>query len=151
MNRTIVVALMLVLAGTQTLHAGNNLTQAASSGNMQAVRQSVIIDLEGVDDIDKWGWAALLWAVYYGHLPVVKRLLNYNADPNIRSVMDYRSFQRGTTALILAAYYGRDEVIEALLKEKADPSVVDKNGKKAIDYAREYRFEKCVTLLEEKK
>ena len=37
-----------------------------------------------------------------------------------------------------------------LLSKKADPQVVDRRGKKAIDYAKEYQFEKCVALLKAK-
>jgi len=148
MKKVLLVAMMLVLGATLA-RAGDDLSRAAIAGDMTAVQER-IKGGEKVNDIDKWGWTALNWAVYYGNTPVVKWLLDSGADPNLKTVKNYGSFMAGTTPLILAAAYGHDEMIAALLKKKADAGVVDSSGKKAIDYAREYNFDKCVALLRRK-
>jgi ankyrin repeat protein len=149
MKYRIFAALFLVLIATQTLHAAESLSRAAISGDIQAVKDLVAAG-ESVNDIDKWGWTALMWSVYYGNIPVAKWLLDQGADPNIKTEADYGSYLTGTTALILAAAYDHPMAVEALLQKKADAGYVDKTGRKAIDYAREYGFDRCVALLEGK-
>jgi uncharacterized protein len=147
--KKLLVALFLVFVATQAVFAGNDLSRAAISGDLQEVKTRMTKG-EKVNDIDKWGWTALQWSVYYGNMPVTKYLLDNGADANLSTVKEYGSFLPGTTPLILAAAYGHDDAIEALLKKKADRSYVDRKGKKAIDYAVEYEFDKCVALLKHK-
>lgn len=149
MKSRILAALFLVFVSVPSLQAGENLSLAAISGDIQAVKEQVKSG-EGVNDIDKWGWTALLWAVYYGNIPTASWLLEQGADPNIKTVAEYGSFLPGTTALILAAYYGHHVAVDALLKKNADAGYVDRKGRKAIDYAREFDFEKCIVLLQGK-
>ncbi len=104
MKSTIYAALLLVLVTTQTLHAGDSLSRAAISGDIVVVKE-LVKSGEGVNDIDRWGWTALMWSVYYGNIPVAKWLLEQGADPNIKSEQTYGSYMVGTTALILAAAY----------------------------------------------
>lgn len=147
MKNRILVALFLVFVAAQSLYAKEDLSRAAIAGDLQAVKE-LVKSGEGVNDIDKWGWTALMWSVYYGNIPVAKWLLEQGADPNIKTEKNYGSYIKGTTALILAAAYGHHEAVAALLKKKADASYVDKKGKMAIDYARESEFDKCVALLQ---
>ncbi|UPU38338.1 ankyrin repeat domain-containing protein [Geomonas paludis] len=101
--------------------------------------------------MDKWGWTPLLWAVYYGNFPVTEWLLANGADPNVKTTETYGNYLPGTTPLILAASYGRYDAVKALLAKKADSSVVDRRGKRALDYAEEYQFDKVAELLKHKK
>ncbi|HBG05683.1 MAG: hypothetical protein A2075_09610 [Geobacteraceae bacterium GWC2_58_44] len=149
MKKVLLATMFLVLSGAQMLHAGDSLSRAAIAGDLSAA-QGCLKSGEKVNDIDKWGWTALHWSIYYGNTPVARWLLDTGADPNSRTVKDYGSYLVGTTPLILASAYGHDEIVAALLKKKADAGVVDRKGKKAIDYAREYDFHKCVSLLERK-
>lgn len=147
MSRIWLVMVLVFITICQSVEANENLSRAAISGEIQAVKELVKAG-EGVNDIDKWGWTALMWSVYYGNIPVTKWLLAQGAEPNIKSEKDYGSYMQGTTALILAAAYGHHEAVAALLQKNADKDYVDKKGKMAIDYAREYEFDKSVALLQ---
>lgn len=149
MKKLLLLAVVLVLTSTGAAQAGNALSRAAIAGDMTAVEKRVRAG-EDVNDIDKWGWTALHWAVYYGNSAVAQWLLERDADPNVKTEAEYGPFLPGTTPLIMAAYYGHDNIAETLVKKKADPTVVDRKGKKAIDYAQEYNFEKVVALLVKK-
>ena len=105
---------------------------------------------EDVNDIDKWGWSALHRAVYYGNTAVAQWLHEQDADPKEKTKEEYGPFLPGTTPLIMAAYYGNHEIAAFLVKKEADPEVLDRKGRKAIDYAKEYSFDKVVALLEKK-
>ena len=61
-----------------------------------------------VNKINKKGWTALLWAVYYGDAHCTKILLKHGADPNIRN-------KKGYMAIDYARMYQFTE-IEQLLK-----------------------------------
>lgn len=149
MKRMLLCAAIISLAAGSLAHAGNDLSRAAIAGDLVAAKERVKAG-EKVTDIDKWGWTALHWAIYYGNMPTAKWLLDQGADPNAKTEKEYGVFLPGTTPLIMAAYYGHDEAIAALLKKKADTGVEDRKGRKAIDYAREYNFDKCVALLSRK-
>lgn len=149
MKKVLFAAMILVLAAGQMVYAGEKLSRAAVAGDLAGVKDCVK-NGERVNEVDKWGWTALHWAVYYGNIPVAKWLLESGANPNITTVEDYGNYMKGTTPLILAAAYGHDELVAALLDKDADAGVIDRTGKKAIDYARSYEFHKCVALLEQK-
>lgn len=146
MGRKIAVALFLFVMALQAGCAGNGLSRAAVDGDLPKVKERVAQG-EKINSLDKWGWTPLLWAVYYGNFPVTKWLLDNGADPNIKTELSYGNYPPGTSALILAAAYGHADAVAALLEKNADPTVVDGKGKKAIDYAEEYGFDKCVALL----
>ncbi|UFS69352.1 ankyrin repeat domain-containing protein [Geomonas sp. RF6] len=150
MKKCLFAALFIVLMAAQVACAGTKLSRAAVDGDLDLVKERVEKKGENVNEIDKWGWTALMWAVYYGNYPVTQYLLEHGADPNIKTEAEYGRYLPGTTALILAAAYGHDDAVAALLKKKADSSVTDRNGKRAIDYAKEYQFDKCVALLKGK-
>ena len=54
----------------------------------------------------------------------------------------------GITALIYAAMYNQEDMVKLLLKHKADKTIVDNEGKKAIDYAKEKGFNSIAETLE---
>lgn len=149
--KTMVLLLLglVLITGCQSLPTNENLSRASIAGDIQTVKE-LVKSGENVNGIDKWGWTALLWSVYYGNITVSKWLLEQGADPNIKTEKDYGSFLSGTTALILAASYNHPEALAALLNKNADASYVDKKGRMAIDYAREYGFDQSVALLQKK-
>ncbi len=138
---------VLVALATCSLQAGNKLSKAAVNGDLAKVQQCLEKG-EKVNDIDKWGWTALHWAAYYGQPKVAQWLLDHGADPNMKTLKGYGRYNPGITPLILAAYYGHDDIVKALLDKKADASTQDSHGKIAIEYAKEFKFEACVKLLE---
>ncbi|HBA88233.1 MAG TPA: hypothetical protein DCZ75_09675 [Geobacter sp.] len=146
MKKMALVALFVVLVALQSGCASSGLSNAAISGDLQQV-QSLVGHGEQVNEIDKWGWTPLMWSVYYDNFPITKWLLDNGADPNVKSEQSYGNYQPGSTALIIAAAYGHDNAVQALLDKNADPNVVDRTGKRAIDYAEQYEFSKVVGLL----
>ncbi len=140
------LAVILILGGSLTLSGGTKLSKAAISGDLEKVKECVSSG-EKINEIDKWGWTPLMWAVYYRQDIVTKWILSHDADPNIKSTMLYGEFPIGTTPLGLAAYYGQEAQLTMLLASKADPSIADSKGTKPIDYAKQYEFEGCASIL----
>lgn len=147
MQLSILLAMLLLAAPAS--RAGELLSRAAIAGDLEAVKARIACG-DGVNDYDKWGWTALTWAVYNGNTPVVLWLLDHGADPNLKTIKAYGNFLAGEPPITLAAYYGHHRALEALLKKGADPEVANRKGAKALDYAREFDFEKCIALLEAK-
>lgn len=127
--------------------ADTQLSKAAYEGELTLVQERVKAGVN-VNDIDKWGWTALTWAVYYNHPAIVKWLLENGADPDFRTVRAYGDFHPGTTVTILAGYYGYEEILKELLEHHADITVTDVHGKTALDYAKKFNFNACVVLLQ---
>ncbi|KAG7176902.1 Serine/threonine-protein kinase TNNI3K-like 1 [Homarus americanus] len=82
-----------------------------------------VVDSTGYD-----GRTALQKAVMVGNLPVVRLLLQYGADPNLRA-------KSGETAVHIACCRGLLNVVVTLLKHGGDPMVVDGAGRVAIHCA----------------
>jgi len=72
---------------------------------------------------------ALFHAIEDGDGPLIKRLLDYNIDPDITK----GKYQ--TTPLMYAAQYKRTHAIELLMNHHADILLHDENGETAYDYA----------------
>ena len=83
---------------------------AVEEGRHDVVRKLL---LEGADPSDRRG--LLSAAADYGHVDVMKVLLEYNADPNQR-VAD------GLSPVCIAAHGGRAECLEVLLAHNVDPN-----------------------------
>jgi len=125
---------------------GTALSEAAMKGDLDRVK--ALVEAGGSPNaVDKWGWTALHWSVYYGKTPVLHYLLERGADPNAQVAKAYRNIKAGATALIIAAYYGYEEPMAALLKKRADRNLTDSEGKKPLDYTLQFRFEACTALL----
>lgn len=88
---------------------------------------------------DSEGMTALMLAAEQGSLKVVKSLVKLEAR---------KQNSHGQTALMLAARNGHKAICQALLCENA---ITDKDGKTALDYAREAGQEGCVALLSKAK
>ncbi|XP_053632069.1 uncharacterized protein [Cherax quadricarinatus] len=82
-----------------------------------------VVDSTGYD-----GRTALQKAVMVGNLPVIRLLLQYGADPNLRA-------QSGETAVHIACCRGLLNVVVTLLKHGGDPMVADGTGRVGIHCA----------------
>lgn len=82
-----------------------------------------VVDATGYD-----GRTALQKAVMVGNLPVVRLLLQYGSDPNLRA-------QSGETAVHVACCRGLLNMFVTLLKHGGDPMVADGAGRVAIHCA----------------
>jgi ankyrin repeat protein len=124
---------------------------------------------------DRWGSTALMQAAAGRNREAVRRLLAANADVNARAADDstalmYAIYQApsdtelvaillaakadvnasrkdGSTALMAAAYTGATPAAAALLQHGAKLDATDKQGKTALDYAKERDRAEVVRLL----
>jgi len=87
---------------------------------------------------DKYGWSALMRAVYARDQATTQFLLEKHADPNIQANEACEQMPRGVTALMITAYLGLDDLAALLVKHKAKLGLVDETGKNAEAYARYY-------------
>jgi cytohesin len=123
-----------------------------------------------------WGITPLANAASQGDLPRAKMLLSKGADANAAdgffgspliaaassspSVVNLllqqdakstlntaRHPDESATALMIAAAQGRVEIVRALLRAGADPLIKDRNGKTALDYAKQGRNGEVIRLL----
>lgn len=88
------------------------------------------------------GRTALMFASIYGQDAVVKLLLDRGAKPNI-----VPNDHSGWTALMAAAARGHASTVALLLRNGADPGIKSKDGKTAIDLAREEGHSEVVRKL----
>lgn len=84
---------------------------------------------------------AMLRAVKFNHIEVVKLLLVYGAGIFV-------SDDKGKTVLMFAAENGSLEMVRLLLSKKASVNSIDDDGKTALTYAQESGHSKIVKLLE---
>lgn len=79
-------------------------------------------------DVNKTGWTPLHYAATYGHLDIIRLLIEQHA------YIDAESPNR-TTPLMMAAHYGTPAAVKLLLEEGADPGLKNQLGLTAIDFA----------------
>lgn len=79
-------------------------------------------------DVNKTGWTALHYAASGGHVQVIDFLLENSAYIDAES-------PNGTTPLMMAAMYGSPESVKLLIQAGADLNVKNMVGKTALDFA----------------
>ena len=84
-------------------------------------------------------WLAV--ACINGSYEAAEALCAHGAEVDARDRNQY-------TPLMRAAYMGRTKICEMLLALGADPSLKDKDGKTALDWAREQNKPECAALLQ---
>ena len=80
---------------------------AASMGRKYAV-EVLINNYADIDRLDKYGWSALMLAVYYNHIEVSRFLCECGCNVNLTSA-------QGMNAMRLAQKHQRKRIIELLL------------------------------------
>ena len=97
---------------------------AALKGELELASQMV---KKGAD-VNKTGWTPLHYAASFGHVPVIKLLLENYAYIDAES-------PNGTTPLMMAAMYGSPEAVKLFLDEGADVSLRNQQGLTAKAFA----------------
>jgi ankyrin repeat protein len=109
----------------------------AASGNEGEIAKAISVGVD-VDANGVGGYNALTIACFYGHIPVIKKLLAAGANPNLTTDLD-GTFRRGMTPLMVAASsffaVNRDRVIRLLLDGGAQIEQRSLDGKTALAYA----------------
>ena len=80
-------------------------------------------------DVNKPGWAPLHYAATGGHLAVMELLLEHHAFIDAES-------PNGTTPLMMAAHYGTPAAVKLLLDAGADTAMKNQLGLTALEFAR---------------
>lgn len=115
------------------------LVVAAESGHLDAVRlllqKGAQIDMRAQNN-----QTALGAAIGRDRADIVKVLLDGGADPN-RLAVD------NEVPLIAAARAGNATIVKLLISAGADRYETDRTGRTAVDWAREKRDQKLITLL----
>jgi tankyrase len=88
-----------------------------------------------------YGMTPLNIACQYGSYEAAEALCAHGAELDARDNLQ-------STPLISAANNGQTKICEMLLALGADPSLKDKDGKTALDYARQFRHPECAALLQ---
>ena len=79
-------------------------------------------------DVNKPGWTPLHYAATGGHVPVIEFLLDESAYIDAES-------PNGTTPLMMAAMYGSPEAVKVLIQAGADLTLKNQQGMTALDFA----------------
>lgn len=160
-------------AKSDSREAASMLRQNAMNGNLTKVKEAMNNKVE-VNVRDQAGRTALMLAAYNGHKEVVAFLLENGAeidatDHNGRTALLFaasgsfpetaellleweanantKDSGEGWTPLMFAAAGGHSAVVKTLLEHGADPSIEDKDGEKAIDFAKKNGFQDIAKLL----
>ncbi len=103
-----------------------NLFEAAALGDLEETKKRIVEFPEEINSLSKDGWSALHLASYFGHLEIVRALIDAGADLSLTS-KSKMSF--GNTALHSAIATGKREVVELLLDKGADVNAIQDPGK----------------------
>lgn len=79
-------------------------------------------------DVNKTGWTPLHYAATGGHVPIIEFLLDKSAYIDAES-------PNGTTPLMMAAMYGTPEAVKVLIQAGADLTLKNQLGMTALDFA----------------
>ncbi len=77
---------------------------------------------------------------------ILQQLLSKGADPNARMISKNKKFS-GMTPLMSFSQTGQKHIVEMLLAHGADPDLATKEGKKAVDFAKEKHHQDIVDFL----
>jgi serine/threonine-protein phosphatase 6 regulatory ankyrin repeat subunit B len=95
-----------------------------------------------VDITDKDGGTPLRVAAFFGHVGVVKMLLQHVGGQGLSETDN-----EGRTTLYYAALRGHEEIVRALLIAGADPIITDRKGRTPLAIAQEEGRQGCVEVF----
>ena len=111
---------------------------AARNGQAEKARLLLENDVD-VHEVQASGWNSLHLAVRYGQPDTISTLLEYGIDIDAEN--------RGWTALQLAALNGHMDIVSILLNKGANSSILNTEGKTALDIAREEGHDKIAAII----
>lgn len=152
-----------------------DLYEAVIAGDLQASKEFLAAGKKILNTHSRDGFTALGFAAFFDRPAVAKFLLSEGADPNIASSNDFKvapihssvaakSFeitqmlldhganpdaqqQNNVTALHESAHNNTPDIARALLKAGADKTLKTKDGKTAMDFAKEIDAKEIIDML----
>lgn len=115
--------------------------KAANTGDIDLVKKILSTEIN-VDERDSFGGTALHAAMFQEKLEIVKLLIDYGFDVNAQGTSN------GYTPLHDAVWADNLEAAELLIEKGADISIKAKDGKTALDKAKEATKTDFVKLFE---
>lgn len=115
------------------------LQYATDKNHMEAAKRLLSYGAD-IDAYDNGQLTPLVMAANRGYTDLALYYVGKGADVNIQQV-------EGWSALMDAVVKNDARLVKALLKAGADKELKMKDGRKAIDYAREYKFKNMEKLL----
>ena len=134
-----VYSLAIILVGF-ILCACGGLLHNAKTGNIERMEKSLEQGVD-IDMKNEAGSTALMIATYSRQVEAVEFLCKKGANLNIQN-------SNGATALIHSAYYNIYDAAEILVRYGADTTIEDRYGNTALDYAKQYEYNRMISLLE---
>jgi ankyrin repeat protein len=122
-----------ITADTDVALLESALRTAIARNNLPFIQYLVPIIKEkggAIDAVDTNGRTALMWAAYYGNMPVLDYLIVQGADI-------HKKDKDGQSALFKAALQGQVEVVQYLLKKGMDVMQKDRQGKTALEHVQQ--------------
>ncbi|GGK71318.1 hypothetical protein GCM10007941_21800 [Amphritea balenae] len=118
---------------------------AGAEGKLEILKMTVSAGAD-LRSVNRYGGTALTPAAHHGHVEVVEYLLTTGIDINQVNYL-------GWTALLEAVILGDgsptyQRIVELLMIAGADRSIRDRNGRTALDNAREKGYPEIIDLLQ---
>ena len=113
-----------------------NLINLIECNNITQLIESLENDSSHINNLNQKGLSPIHIAVINGNLEIIKILLKYGADPNIKTL------HKNQTPLHLAYIFKcliSNQIINLLIKNKADINSEDINNKKPYEYYLKYK------------
>ena len=116
------------------------LRKAAEAGDAATVHKLIAGRPALLDEKDKHGRTALIWAAHNGHLQIAEALVDAGADLDLQD-------SYGFTALYCAAYSNKPAVVRLLVGRGADQTIKGSRGETAREHAARNGSAECADLL----
>jgi hypothetical protein len=113
-------------AGSEAKLFGNDIRIAARTGNMEAIRKYLAMDMDINAPDSEFGVTLLTWAALFGQTEIIELLIQKGADVNAKN-------RNGTTPLHGAVFLGQTEAVELLIQKGADANARTNEGATPLD------------------
>ena len=94
------------------------------------IKSCNLLNVSVLKGVSLYGWTALMFAIWNGHLDIVQMLLQAKANPNLQNETGFEF-----TALTLAVINGYFDIVQQLLECGANPNISGRDGSTPLNAA----------------